>query len=64
MRYRIEYSGDQKCTFADGRKALLKELQAAAGVTDIRKIYSNGTTDSVMEKYQAYITGGNTPWKK
>ncbi|MBP3468158.1 MAG: hypothetical protein J6K26_01405 [Lachnospiraceae bacterium] len=48
----------------NGRVALLKELKTAAGVTDVRKVYSIGTTDSVMEKYQDYISGGDTPWEK
>lgn len=64
MRYRIEYTGNRKCTVVNSRVALLKELKTTAGVTDVRKIYTNGTTDSVMEKYQDYISGGNTLWKK
>lgn len=64
MQYRIEYTGNRKCTVVNGRAALLKELKTAAGVTDVRKVYSNGTTDSVMEKYQDYISRGDTSWKK
>lgn len=55
MRYRIEYSGSQKCTFVNGRAALLEQLKTAIGVIDIRKIYSNGVSDSVMERYRDYI---------
>lgn len=55
MRYRIEYTGNRKCTVVNGRAALLKELKTAADVTDVRKIYTNGTTDSVMEKYKPYF---------
>ena len=58
MRYRIEYAGNRKCTVVDDRAALLKELKKASGVTDVKKVYRNGTTDSVMEKYQNYIAGG------
>lgn len=55
MRYRIEYSGNRKSTIADGRTDLLKKLKTSAGVIDIRKVYSNGISDSVMEKYKDYI---------
>ena len=59
MQYRIEYSGNQKCTFANGRAALLEQLKTAKGVIDIRKIYSNGVADSVMERYGNYIERDN-----
>lgn len=55
MQYRIEYSGNQKCAFANGRAALLDQLKTAKGVIDIRKIYSNGVSDSVMDRYRNYI---------
>lgn len=56
MRYRIEYAGNRKSTIVNGRPALLKELKKPAIVTDIRKIYKSGITDSVIEKYQNYVT--------
>lgn len=58
MRYRIEYSGNRKSTIADGRTDLLKKLKTSAGVIDIRKVYGNGISDSVMEKYKDYIPRG------
>ena len=59
MQYRIEYSGNQKCTVANGRTALLEQLKTAKGVIDIRKIYSNGVSDSVMDRYRNYIERDN-----
>lgn len=66
MRYRIEYAGGRCCNFANGRKDLIEllELLKDETITDIRKLYKSGASDSVMEKYQSYITGGNTAWKK
>lgn len=57
MRYRIERTKGQYCHFANSRKELLDYLKhAPAGtVTDIRKIYKSGVTDSVMEIYLPYI---------
>ena len=39
----------------DGRAALIKQLKMAIGVIDIRKVYKNGVSDSVMERYRDYI---------
>ena len=55
MRYRIEYSGNRKSTLVDGRVALIKQLKMEIGVIDIRKVYKNGVSDSVMERYRDYI---------
>lgn len=55
MRYRIEYSGNRKSTLVDGRATLIKQLKMAIGVIDIRKVYKNGVSDSVMERYRDYI---------
>ena len=55
MRYRIEYSGNRKSTLVDGRAALIKQLKMAIGVIDIRKVYKNVVSDSVMERYRDYI---------
>ena len=55
MRYRIEYSGNRKSTPVDGRAALIKQLKMEIGVIDIRKVYKNGVSDSVMERYRDYI---------
>ena len=57
MRYRIEYSGGRYCNYADSSKDLiecLKNLKEEA-ITDIRKLYKSGVSDSVMEKYTKYI---------
>ena len=57
MRYRIEYADGRCCSFAKRRKDLLECLKLLKGeeITDIRKIYKNGVTDSVFEKYQNYV---------
>ena len=57
MRYRIEYTGGRHSTLVDYRQELLKQIKAAAPGTieDIRKLYRNGVSDSVMEKYEQYL---------
>ena len=57
MRYRIEYADGRCCNFANSRKDLLEWLKLLKDeeITDIRKIYKNGVTDSVFEKYQNYV---------
>ncbi|MGN9197486.1 hypothetical protein [Blautia massiliensis (ex Liu et al. 2021)] len=57
MRYRIEYADGHCCNFANSRKDLLEWLKLLKDeeITDIRKIYKNGVTDSVLEKYQNYL---------
>ena len=57
MRYRIEYAGNRHCDFANGNKDLLKflKLQRDETITDIRKLYKSGASDSVMEKYKQYL---------
>lgn len=57
MLYRIEYA-DGKCrNFANSRKDLLEWLKLLKDetITDIRKIYKSGVSDSVLEKYMKYI---------
>ena len=57
MLYRIEYA-DGKCrNFANSRKDLLEwmKLLKDETITDIRKIYKSGVSDSVLEKYMKYI---------
>ena len=53
MRYRIERTKGQYCHFVNSWEELLDYLKhALAGtVTDIRKVYKSGVTDSVMEIY-------------
>ena len=57
MRYRIEYAGGKCCNFANSRKDLIDWLKLLEDetISDIRKIYKNGATDSVKEKYQKYL---------
>lgn len=57
MRYRIEYAGNRHCDFANSRMDLLEKLQSSAvEVTDIRKVYKSGVTDSVLETYWPYLS--------
>jgi len=57
MRYRIEYADGRCCNYANSRSDLLDWLKLLSGevITDIRKVYKNGITDSVMDKYKNYI---------
>lgn len=58
MRYRIEYAGGKCCNYASGREDLIEWLNLLKDevITDIRKCYQSGVSDSVLEKYQKYIT--------
>ena len=51
MRYRIEYA-DGRC-----RKDLLDWLKLLKHekIADIRKVYKNGVTDSVLDNYRRYL---------
>lgn len=57
MRYRIEYIGGHCSDLARNRQELVRQIKAAAPGTieDIRKLYKNGVSDSVMEKYEQYL---------
>ena len=57
MRYRIEYSDERYCNFVNGRAELLKclKLLKKAEISDIRKVYKSGVSDSVLETYRSYI---------
>lgn len=57
MEYRIEYAGGRCRNFAHSRKDLLTWLKILKNeeITDIRKMYKNGYTETVMEKYEKYI---------
>ena len=57
MRYRIEYADGKCCNFANSRKDLLEWLNILKDetISDIRKLYKSGVSDSVMEKYINYI---------
>lgn len=57
MRYRIEYAGGRCCNFANSRKDLIEwlDLLKDETITDIRKLYKNGASDSVMDLYRKYL---------
>ena len=57
MRYRIEYADGRCCNFANSRKDLIEWLKLLKdeSISDIRKVYKNGVTDSVKETYAKYI---------
>ena len=57
MKYRIEYADGRCCNFANGRKDLLEWLKLIKDetISDIRKLYKNGFSETVMEKYEKYI---------
>ena len=56
MRYRIEYKSSF-CKFAENRTDLLTMISAVTAneIADIRKLYKNGVSDSVMDKYGKFI---------
>lgn len=58
MKYRIDYADRRYCSHAADRRDLIKRLAVlrAGEVADIRKVYKSGVTDSVMEKYENYLT--------
>lgn len=60
MRYRIEYVDGRCCSFADSRAGLIGQLKLMKNeiVSDIRKVYRNGVSDSVLESYEKHIAGG------
>ena len=57
MRYRIEYADGRYCNFANGRAELLKwlKLLKQEEISDIRKVYKSGVSDSVLETYRNYM---------
>lgn len=57
MRYRIEYKGSKCCDFVKGKDELIAFLrtQKKEIITDIRKLYKSGISDSVMETYAQYM---------
>lgn len=58
MRYRIEYVEGRSCSFCNSSKDLIAQLKLLKDVriSDIRKLYKSGSSDSVLEKYEQYIT--------
>lgn len=57
MKYRIEYENGKCCNFANGRADLLEWLKILKdeSITDIRKLYKNGASESVIDKYERHI---------
>ena len=57
MKYRIEYAEGKCCNFANSSKELIGQLEQSKDetITDIRKLYKNGVSDSVMDVYAKYI---------
>lgn len=57
MTYRIEYAGGRCCNIANSRTDLLEWLKILKDetITDIRKLYKSGVSDSVMERYEKHI---------
>ena len=57
MRYRIEYDDGKCCNFANSSKDLIEWLKLLKyeTITDIRKLYKNGVSDSVLDIYRKYI---------
>lgn len=57
MGYRIEYVNGKRCSFVNSSKDLIDWLKLLKDetISDIRKIYKSGVTDSVKEKYQKYL---------
>lgn len=59
MVYRVEYSDDSgdRCVFAFGSKTLIRRLKLLKDfvISDIRKYYKNGVSDSVIDKYRKFI---------
>lgn len=57
MNYRIEYAGGKCCNIVHSRESLIERLELLKDevITDIRKVYKSGVSDSVMERYERYI---------
>lgn len=57
MIYKIMYADGKCCNFANSRKDLLEWLKLLKDetISDIRKLYKNGVSDSVLEKYEKFI---------
>lgn len=57
MEYRIECCEGKCCNFASSSKDLIEWLKLLGDetITDIRKLYKSGVSDSVMDTYKKYI---------
>ncbi len=56
MKYIIEYTGggSKRVNGSEDLTPCLKLMKREA-ITDIRKVYKSGVSDSVMETYEKYI---------
>lgn len=56
MKYRIEYANGKCCSFVNNSKDLIDLLKHLKNetISDIRKIYKSGVTDSVKDIYAKY----------
>lgn len=57
MGYRIEYANGNCQNYANNRKDLLEWLSILKDevITDIQKIFKNGKSESVIDKYRKYL---------
>ena len=57
MRYRIEYENGKCCNFANSSKELIDWLKILKDetITDIRKEYKSGFSNSVYDIYKKYF---------
>ena len=57
MRYIIYYNNNNSHNNASNRNDLLEWLKLLKDeqITDIRKIYKSGVSDSVLDKYTRYL---------
>ncbi len=55
MRYRIEYADGKCCSFANSSRDLIDWLKLLKDetISDIRKIYKSGATDSVKKNIRS-----------
>lgn len=61
MTYKIEYADGKCCNFAYSHKDLIDWLYLLRDetITDIKKMYRNGTSVSVMDKYRKHMKEEN-----
>lgn len=57
MEYRIEYTDGRRNTRIQGRPALMKLLgqEKRENIRDVRKLFRNGFSETVFEKYGRFI---------
>lgn len=58
MRYCIEYADRRRSNIANSHKDLIEQLRQVKDgtISDIRKLYKSGVSDSVKDKYEQYIS--------